>query len=357
MSHVFPRVLNRTLPTAVSAEGAWIVDADGRRYLDGAGGAIVVGVGHGDRTLIDAATEQLNATQYVHGTMFTTEAVERYADELAPLPPHGRPAHLSGVGRKRGGRDRDQDGARVPPGSRRRRPDDDHRPAELVSRQHARRARCEREGTDPQALHPVARTVPPRAGGVRVPMRQPAASRGMWRLARLRARADDLARRRGHGRRVHRRAGRRRDARGRGPHRRLLAGDRRGMPHARRPRDRRRGHDRVRTDRPVVRRGPLGRSARHPHGRQGDDERLRAVRVRGGERRGLRHGRDRWVRPRVHVVAQRAGRGGRPRGDPSARRGRLDRSERGPRGTDPQGPDPSRSMAIHPWGTCAGSAC
>ena len=37
------------LPTAVAAEGAWITDADGRRYLDGAGGAIVVKVGHGDR--------------------------------------------------------------------------------------------------------------------------------------------------------------------------------------------------------------------------------------------------------------------------------------------------------------------
>ena len=208
------------------------------------------------------------------------------------LPPHGRPTHLSGVGRKRGGRDRDQDGARVPPGSRRRRPDHDHRPAELVPRQHARRARCEREGTDPQALHRVARTVPSRAGGVRVPMRQPAASRWMWGLARLRARADDLARRRGHGRRVHRRAGRRGDARGRGPHRRLLAGGRRGMPHARRTRDRGRGDDRVRTHRTVVRCGPLGRSTRHPHGRQGDDERLRAVRVRGGERRGLRHDRD-----------------------------------------------------------------
>src|SRR5512132_1680033 len=47
VSHVFPRV-QRPLPTAVSAEGAWVTDADGRRYLDGAGGAIVVGVGHGD---------------------------------------------------------------------------------------------------------------------------------------------------------------------------------------------------------------------------------------------------------------------------------------------------------------------
>ena len=75
MSHVFPRVLTRTLPTAVRAEGAWIEDADGTRYLDGAGGAIVVGVGHGDRQLIDAARRQLDKTQFVHGTMFTTEAL------------------------------------------------------------------------------------------------------------------------------------------------------------------------------------------------------------------------------------------------------------------------------------------
>jgi adenosylmethionine-8-amino-7-oxononanoate aminotransferase len=91
MSHVFPRVLNRSLPTAVSAEGAWIVDADGKRYLDGAGGAIVVGVGHGDRSLIAAATTQLHTTQYIHGTMFTTEALERYADELAPHLPMDDP--------------------------------------------------------------------------------------------------------------------------------------------------------------------------------------------------------------------------------------------------------------------------
>jgi len=38
MSHVFHRVLNRKLPRAVRAKGVWIEDADGRRYLDGAGG-------------------------------------------------------------------------------------------------------------------------------------------------------------------------------------------------------------------------------------------------------------------------------------------------------------------------------
>jgi adenosylmethionine-8-amino-7-oxononanoate aminotransferase len=87
VSHVFPRVTTRTLPTAVRAEGAWIEDADGTRYLDGAGGAIVVGVGHGDRTLIQAARDQLDRTQFVHGTMFTTDALESYAEELANVLP------------------------------------------------------------------------------------------------------------------------------------------------------------------------------------------------------------------------------------------------------------------------------
>ena len=30
MSHIFPRVLDRVLPTAVSAQGVWITDADGK---------------------------------------------------------------------------------------------------------------------------------------------------------------------------------------------------------------------------------------------------------------------------------------------------------------------------------------
>ena len=87
MTHVFPRVLDRDLPEAVAAEGAWITTADGRRFLDGAGGAIVVNVGHGAREVIDAVEAQLERTQYVHGTMFTTGALERYADEVASLLP------------------------------------------------------------------------------------------------------------------------------------------------------------------------------------------------------------------------------------------------------------------------------
>lgn len=87
MSHVFRRVLNRELPTAVRAEGVWIEDAEGNRYLDAAGGAIVVSVGHGDRSLVEAMTAQAARTPYVHGSMFTTEALEDYADDVATVLP------------------------------------------------------------------------------------------------------------------------------------------------------------------------------------------------------------------------------------------------------------------------------
>ncbi|HEX7464591.1 MAG TPA: aminotransferase class III-fold pyridoxal phosphate-dependent enzyme, partial [Actinomycetota bacterium] len=91
MSHVFHRVLSRKLPSAVRAEGVWIEDADGRRYLDAAGGAIVVNVGHGAQSLIEAMAAQASRVDYVHGTMFTTESLESYADELAPLLPMEEP--------------------------------------------------------------------------------------------------------------------------------------------------------------------------------------------------------------------------------------------------------------------------
>jgi adenosylmethionine-8-amino-7-oxononanoate aminotransferase len=89
--HVFPRVLDRELPTAVSAEGVWITDADGRRYLDAAGGAIVTNLPQGDADVLLAMSEQATRAAYVHGTAFTTDALEIYADELAEVLPMDDP--------------------------------------------------------------------------------------------------------------------------------------------------------------------------------------------------------------------------------------------------------------------------
>jgi adenosylmethionine-8-amino-7-oxononanoate aminotransferase len=85
MSHVFHRSGNPI--TAVRAEGCWVYDSEGKAYLDAAGGAVVVSVGHGDPAVVAALAHQAGTLGYVHPTVFTTTVVEAYANDLAPLVP------------------------------------------------------------------------------------------------------------------------------------------------------------------------------------------------------------------------------------------------------------------------------
>jgi adenosylmethionine-8-amino-7-oxononanoate aminotransferase len=86
-SNVFYRKLRRTYPRIVRGEGCWLVDAEGRRYLDGSGGAFVANLGHGVAEIGQAMAEQAARVGYVNGTAFTTEPVEALASELARLLP------------------------------------------------------------------------------------------------------------------------------------------------------------------------------------------------------------------------------------------------------------------------------
>lgn len=92
VTHVFRRTLDPSPPTAVRAEGSTIWDAEGRAYLDAAGGAIVVGVGHGRESVARVMAEQASRLAYAHGTAFQSEALERYAAALAPHLPLADPA-------------------------------------------------------------------------------------------------------------------------------------------------------------------------------------------------------------------------------------------------------------------------
>jgi adenosylmethionine-8-amino-7-oxononanoate aminotransferase len=89
---VFRRSTDAALPVAVRAEGATIWDADGKAYLDAAGGAVVVGIGHGRESVARVMAEQAARVAYAHGTSFTTEPLERYAAALAPHLPMDDPA-------------------------------------------------------------------------------------------------------------------------------------------------------------------------------------------------------------------------------------------------------------------------
>jgi adenosylmethionine-8-amino-7-oxononanoate aminotransferase len=83
--HVFAR--GSGLPRVARAAGCEVWDTQGRRYLDGAGGAIVVGIGHGVTEVADAIREQAARVAYAHATAFTSEALEAYAAELAAVVP------------------------------------------------------------------------------------------------------------------------------------------------------------------------------------------------------------------------------------------------------------------------------
>ncbi len=89
---VFRRSTVPDPPVAVEAFGSTIRDADGREYLDAAGGAIVVNVGHGRREVAAAMADQAGRLAYAHGSAFTTEPLEAYAREVAVHLPLDDPA-------------------------------------------------------------------------------------------------------------------------------------------------------------------------------------------------------------------------------------------------------------------------
>ncbi len=89
---VFRRTADPEPPVAVSGDGATIRDSSGREYIDAAGGAIVVGVGHGRASIAAAMADQAGRLAYAHATAFTTEPVEAYAREVGPYLPVEAPA-------------------------------------------------------------------------------------------------------------------------------------------------------------------------------------------------------------------------------------------------------------------------
>jgi adenosylmethionine-8-amino-7-oxononanoate aminotransferase len=87
-SHILHRQLRGHYPLAVSAQGCFITDASGKRYLDASGGAAVSCLGHGHPDVLQAMHAQIERIAYAHTSFFSTEAAEQLADTLiADAPP------------------------------------------------------------------------------------------------------------------------------------------------------------------------------------------------------------------------------------------------------------------------------
>lgn len=89
MSHVFHRSLTQRYPTAVKGEGPYLIDSQGRRYLDASGGAAVSCLGHSDAQVIEAIQQQVSKLAYAHTSYFTNEPMEELADFLIARAPEG----------------------------------------------------------------------------------------------------------------------------------------------------------------------------------------------------------------------------------------------------------------------------
>ena len=89
MTHVFQRQIHADLPRAKKGDGIYIIDAEGKRYLDASGGAAVSCLGHSDPDVIQAIKDQAETLAFAHSAFFTSEAAEELADLLIGKAPDG----------------------------------------------------------------------------------------------------------------------------------------------------------------------------------------------------------------------------------------------------------------------------
>jgi len=88
-SNIFPRHTNYDLPNAIRGEGCYIIDENGKWYLDASGGAAVSCLGHSDKTVQKAIIEQTKKLSFAHTSFFTSEPAELLANLLAKHSPEG----------------------------------------------------------------------------------------------------------------------------------------------------------------------------------------------------------------------------------------------------------------------------
>jgi adenosylmethionine-8-amino-7-oxononanoate aminotransferase len=89
MTHIMHRLLNTPYPVAVAGDGPYLIDAQGKRYIDSASGAGVSCLGHSAHKISEAIARQSKKLAYVYNAYFTTEALETFADNLVAMTPPG----------------------------------------------------------------------------------------------------------------------------------------------------------------------------------------------------------------------------------------------------------------------------
>jgi adenosylmethionine-8-amino-7-oxononanoate aminotransferase len=88
-SHILHRKISESLPVAVQGQGVYIIDGEGKRYLDASGGAAVSSLGHSHPRVIGAIKNQIDNIAFAHTGSFTSQPAETLADFLVERAPSG----------------------------------------------------------------------------------------------------------------------------------------------------------------------------------------------------------------------------------------------------------------------------
>ncbi|MDH3246520.1 MAG: aminotransferase class III-fold pyridoxal phosphate-dependent enzyme [Saprospiraceae bacterium] len=87
MKHNIQPLLGYSYLKAVSAEGVYITDENGKRYLDGSSGAITCSIGHSHPRMIARLKDQLDRLQFVYRSQFGSVEAESLAEKLCLISP------------------------------------------------------------------------------------------------------------------------------------------------------------------------------------------------------------------------------------------------------------------------------
>ena len=88
MSNLFYQTRLRR-PLLDRADGVYMWDATGKRYMDGSSGAMVSNIGHSNPVVLEAMRQQMEKSTFGYRLHFENEPAEEFAREISERMPSG----------------------------------------------------------------------------------------------------------------------------------------------------------------------------------------------------------------------------------------------------------------------------
>jgi adenosylmethionine-8-amino-7-oxononanoate aminotransferase len=107
-SNVIHFNLKRDIPIVDYGEGIYLIDKDGKRYIDACSGPVAANIGQGVKEVADDMARQAARVAFAYRTQFSSEPIEQFASMIAKMAPE----HLNRVFFTTSGSDATEIGAR-----------------------------------------------------------------------------------------------------------------------------------------------------------------------------------------------------------------------------------------------------